>query len=157
MKKLLMIFLLALPFAAFSQTQGGYTASYSSKFKMGEASYADKVLTLWKDFENNTLDKHADWIADTVTMQLSGGSVVKGRANSLAGAKEFRSSLTNYKVDVEAWMSLKSTDRNQNWVAIWGTEEYTDKDGKQVKVRLHEIWGFNSDGKISIMMQYAGM
>lgn len=152
-----MMFMLAMPLAAMSQAHSGYTANYSSNFKMGDASYSEKILALWKDFENNDLDKHVDMFADTVTMVLSEGGVVKGKADNLAGAKAFRSSIKDYKVSVDAWMSLKSTDRNQDWVAIWGNESYTDKDGKAVTRRLHEIWGFNKDGKISIMMQYEGM
>jgi len=157
MKKLFMILLLAMPFAAMSQTQSGYTANYSSNFKMSDAKYSDEILMLWKDFENNTLDKDIGMFADTVTMVMAQGTPVKGLKDNLAGAKAFRSSVTNYKVSVDAWMSLKSIDRDQNWVAVWGTENYTDKDGKAITQRIHEIWGFNKDGKVSIMMQYLGM
>ena len=146
-----------MPFAAMSQAHSGYTASYSSNFKISDASYSDKVLMLWKDFENNTLDQHIDMLSDTVSMTLSNGDRVKGRAENLAGAKEFRSSLKDYKVTIDAWTSLKSTDRNGNVVCIWGTESFTDKDGKKVTQRLHEVWGFNKDGKIDMMLQYAGM
>ena len=152
-----MITLLALPFAALSQTKSVYTASYSANFTQAAASYSDKILLLWKDFENNTLDKHVDLFADTVTMMLNGGQIIKGKAENLASVKAFRGSLKSYKVDVQGWLSLKSVDRNQNWVAIWGIEEFTDKDGKKTTVRSHELWGFNSDGKISIMEQYSGM
>jgi uncharacterized protein YwqG len=157
MKKLIMAILVALPFVAMSQGKSSYTAAYSSNFTMADPSYSDKVLTLWKDFENNTLDKHVDMISDTVTMMLSEGMVVKGKAANLAGVKEFRNSIKNYKVTVEAWMSLKSLDRDENVVCVWGNENFTDKDGKQVTRRLHEVWGFNSAGKVSLMMQYAGL
>jgi len=157
MKKLIMAILVALPFVAMSQGKSSYTAAYSSNFTMADPSYSDKVLTLWKDFENNTLDKHVDMISDTVTMMLSEGMVVKGKAENLAGVKEFRNSIKNYKVTVDAWMSLKSLDRDENVVCVWGNENFTDKDGKQVTRRLHEVWGFNSAGKVSLMMQYAGL
>ena len=153
MKKLILAILLVLPFAAMSQT---YSAGYSSKFVMADASYSDKVLTLWKDFENNTLDKHIDLISDTVTMILSNGAVVKGRAENLKDVKEFRSSIKDYKVTVDAWISVKSVDRGQNAVLIWGDENFTDKDGKKVQQRVHEVWLFDSAGKISMMMQYEG-
>jgi hypothetical protein len=157
MKKQFLFLLLILPLAAMSQSKSGYTANYSSNFKMSDAKYSEKILTLWKDFEDNTLDKHIDMFADTLTMVMAQGGTVKGRAENLAGAKAFRGSLKDYKVSVDAWMSLKSVDKDQNWVAIWGTENYTDKDGKAVTARIHEIWGFNKDGKISVMMQYMGM
>jgi hypothetical protein len=158
MKKIFMAILLALPFAAMSQGKSSiYTASYSSNFKMAEPSYSEKVLTLWKDFENNALEKHADLISDTVTMLIADAPAVKGKAANLAGAKEFRSSVTNYKVTVDAWMSVKSVDKGENFVCIWGTEDFTDKAGKHINRRLHEVWGFNKDGKVSLLMQYAGL
>jgi hypothetical protein len=159
MKKLILATLVALLFAGVCFAQGGktlYTATYSSKFAMGDPNYSDKVLTLWKDFENNTLDNHVDLIADTVTMMFAQGAPVKGKAENLAGAKAFRGSVKDYKVTADAWMSVKSLDKNQNFVCIWGTESFTDKDGKQVNHRIHEVWGFNKDGKVSLLMQYAG-
>ena len=153
MKKLILAILLAFPFVAMSQT---YTAGYSSKFAMADPSFSEKVLTLWKDYENNTLDNHADLIADTVTMILQQGAVVKGRTENLKGAKDFRASIKDYKVGIDAWMSVKSLDKNENIVLVWGFENYTDKDGKQVKARVHEVWVFNKAGKISLMMQFSG-
>jgi hypothetical protein len=156
MKKLFLFLFLSVPFVAMSQANGGYTASYSSKFTIASPTYSDKILTLWKDFENNTLDAHADFFADTVTMMLSNGAVIKGKAENLKGAKEFRGSLQNYKVKLHAWLSLKS-DKNENIVCVWGSEEYADKTGKQVKTGVHEVWVFNKDGKIGLMMQFASV
>lgn len=155
MKKIFTFILLALPFAAMSQAHSGYTASYSSSFAIANSSYSEKVLTLWKDFDNNTLDAHMDMFADTVTMIFADGTRVKGRAENLAGAKQFRGGLKDYKSTIDAWVSLKSTDRNENVVCVWGEEDYTNKDGKKVKMNLQEVWGFNKDGKIDLMMQYA--
>jgi hypothetical protein len=156
MKKLFLFFLLALPIAAMSQAHSGYTAGYSSSFTIGDPSYSEKILAVWKDFENNTLDNHLDFFADTVTMIFATGNPIKGRAENLKAASQFRSSIKNYKVSVDAWVNMYSTDRKENVVCIWGDEEYTDKDGKPVKARLHEVWAFNKDGKISLMLQYNG-
>jgi hypothetical protein len=153
MKKIILAILLALPFAAMSQT---YTAGYSSKFALADASYSDKILSLWKDYENNTLDKHLDLFSDTVSMILANGAVVKGKAENLKGVKEFRGSIKDYKVTVGAWLSVKSLDKGDNIVLVWGDESFTDKDGKKVQQRVHEVWVFNSAGKISFMMQYEG-
>lgn len=156
MKKLFILVLLAMPFAAMSQAHSGYIPSYSSSFTIADPSYSEKILMLWKDFENNTLDNHLDMFTDTVSMMLANGAMIKGKAQNLTSVKEFRNSIKNYKVIVDAWVSLKSTDKNENVVCIWGTEEFTDKDGKQVKQRTQEVWKFNKDGKIDLMLQYAG-
>jgi hypothetical protein len=155
MKKLFLIILVIISWTGICHAQSTlYKATYSSKFVIADQSYADKILTLWKDFENNKLDDHINWIADTVNMTLADGRTVKGKAENLAGVKAFRGSLKDMKITVDAWVSLKS-DRNENVVCIWGEEDYTDANGKHVKVSLHEVWGFNKDGKVSLMLQYA--
>jgi hypothetical protein len=159
MKKLILAALAALLFTSVCKAQDGnmpYTATFSSNFKMANANYSKIILTLWKDFENNTLDNHVDMITDTVTMIFSQGAPVKGKAENLSGAKAYRGSLKDYKVTADAWMSVQSVDKNRNFVCVWGTESFTDKDGKQIKHRIHEVWGFNKDGKVDFMMQYAG-
>ncbi|MFB9844745.1 nuclear transport factor 2 family protein [Mucilaginibacter ginsenosidivorans] len=156
MKKLILIALLAFLGIEVSHAQTApYKAAYSSNFKIADASYSNKVLTLWKDYENNTLDNHLEWFADTVSMTLADGRTVKGKAENLAGVKAFRGSLKDMKVTIDAFVSLKSVDHNENVVCVWGEEQYTDANGKAVKVSIQEVWGFNRDGKIAMMLQYA--
>lgn len=156
MKKLIITVLVAVSCVGLCHAQQNpmYKAAYSSNFKMADQSYADKILTVLKDFENNTLDNHIGWFADTVTMMLASGKMTKGKMENLNGAKQFRGSLSNYKLSLDAWVSLKSVDRDQNVVCVWETEEYTGSDGKKVKESLQEVWGFNKDGKIDLMLQY---
>ncbi|HZX57856.1 MAG TPA: hypothetical protein VFE54_03995 [Mucilaginibacter sp.] len=155
MRKLIMIICVAISWVGIGHAQDApYKASYSSNFKIADQAHANQVLTVWKDFENNTLDNHAGWFADTVSMTFANGTTVKGKAENLKGAKQYRGSLSNYKVTVDAWVSLKS-DRDENVVCVWGTEEFTTADGKKVKQGLQEVWGFNKDGKIDMMLQYA--
>jgi hypothetical protein len=156
-KKLIIITLVAVSFVGICHAQQNpiYKAGYSSNFTMADQAYADKILTVLKDFENNTLDNHIGWFADTVTMTLASGNVLKGKTENLNGAKQFRGSISNYKVSLDAIVNLKSVDRDQNVVCVWTTEEYTGSDGKKVKESLQEVWGFNKDGKIDLMIQYA--
>ncbi|HTD41690.1 MAG TPA: hypothetical protein VK671_13770 [Mucilaginibacter sp.] len=159
MKKLILATLVALLFAGICLAQDAkmpYKAMYSSNFTMADPSYSEKVLTLWKDYENNTLDNHINLLADTVSILLADGTLVKGRAQNLAGVKAFRGSIKNVKITIDAFMSVKSLDRDENVVCVWGNETFTDKDGKEVSRRLQEVWGFNSAGKVSLMLQYSG-
>ena len=159
MKKFRIIIFMVLAWVGVSHAQTAeqlYKAVYSSKFAVGDASYSDKVLTIWKDFDSNTLDKHMDWFSDTVTMILADGKIVKGKAENLAAVKAYRSSLKDIKTSVEAWVCMKSLDRNENVVCVWSDEQVTDKDGKTTANRLHEVWAFNKDGKIYLMLQYSG-
>lgn len=160
MKKLILAILMVFSLAFVCKAQSSkipYTAGYSSNFTTADPSFSEKVLTMWKDYDNNTLDQHAGWLADTVTMLLSDGTLVKGKSQNMAGVKEFRGSIKNLKTTIDAWVSLKSLDRDQNVVCIWGNENFTDKDGKEVSRRVHEVWMFDSSGKISMILQYTGM
>jgi len=131
-----------------------YTAGYSSNFEIGNSAYAQKVLELWKDYDDNTFDKH-DYFADTAVMFFPNGMMVKGKDSIKAGATAMRSSFQNVVSTVDAWVPLKSVDKDQNWVAIWGTDNSTGSDGKVTKTDLHEIWEFNKDGKVVYMEQFS--
>ncbi len=133
-----------------------YTASYSSSFEMGDPQHAKIVLDLWKDFDNNTLDNGIGSFADTVTMQFPDGSIMKGpRDTILAATKGYRSQFASVTSTVDAFVALKSTDKNQNWVNIWGKEVRVDKKGKKDSSQLMESWMLNDQGKIAFMLQYA--
>ncbi len=130
-----------------------YTASYSSNYVMGNPAHTNMIVDMWKDWDDNAFDRHNYW-ADDVTVFLSDGTVIKGRDSSLAGAKRYRGSLKSAKSTITAMLPLRSTDRNEDWVAIWGTETNTMPDGKVERNDIHEIWRINKDGKIDQMRQY---
>jgi hypothetical protein len=131
-----------------------YTAEYSYKFEIGNPAYSKKILELWKDWDNNQLEMHQDYFSDTITFQAPNGEVIKGKEKFMANGKQYRDMYTNVKSHLEAWIPLRSMDKNQDWVAVWGSEEDTDKDGKVATNMIHEIWGFNKDGKIVFYRQY---
>lgn len=131
-----------------------YQAEYSSKFQLGDPAHAKLILDMWKDWDDNQLDRHADAIADTIVMQTPSGELIKGKDAFLSTGKQMRSMISSTKSGIEVWLPLKSIDRNENWVAIWGHEDDTDKDGKVTSQMLHEIWRINKDGKIDFFRQY---
>ncbi|MGN6193450.1 MAG: hypothetical protein ACTHOB_00815 [Ginsengibacter sp.] len=130
-----------------------YTAEYSSDFKIGNPMDSKLILDLWKDWDDNAFDRH-DFFADTAVIFLSDGMVVKGKDSITAGAMRHRGSLSSAKSTLEAWVPLKSVDKNQNWVALWGSETDTWLDGKTETRDIHEIWRFNKDGKVDFMKQF---
>lgn len=132
-----------------------YTVTYSSKFEMGDPANSRLVMEMWKDFDDNAFERHENMIADTAVIFLSDGEVIKGRDNMMTGVKTYRNSLADVKTDVHAVMSIRSVDRNENWVAIWGTENDTSKDGTKMSSNLHEIWLINKDGKVAVIRQFS--
>ena len=131
-----------------------YKAGYSSNFRIGDPANSKMILELWKDFDDNTFDNH-DYIADAAVMLFADGSMSKGKDSLLAGVKQYRGSLTNVSSKLDAWIPLKSVDKNENWVALWGSETYTDASGKVENRDIQEIWRINKDGKVDFMKQFA--
>jgi hypothetical protein len=82
------------------------------------------------------------------------GTEMKGTRDSiLASTKAYRNSFGNVSSKVDAVLSTKSTDKNDDWVLVWGTEVHTRKNVTD-SVHLQETWRFNKDGKVDFMMQY---
>jgi len=133
-----------------------YPVAYSSDFTIGDPKYAQTVLDLWKDFDNNTFDNHKDAFADSVAMDLAGGNTMNGPRDSIiAGAKAYRSSLKNVVSSIEVVTTLKPKGKDETWVCVWSKEVDTHNNGKIDSVNLQENWMFNKDGKIAYMGQYS--
>ena len=134
-----------------------YTPAYSADFTIGDSKYAQTVLELWKDFDNNTFDTHKDAFADSVSMDFADGSKMNGPRDSIiAGAKAYRTSLKNVVSSIEAVVTLKPKGKDETWVSVWGKEVDTHNNGKMDSVYYNENWMFDKDGKIAYMGQYAG-
>ena len=134
----------------------GYSLTYSSSFDIGDPKHAEAVLALWKDWDNGNLEPSKMLFADSVSFFTSDGTVISGpRDSAVASVQNFRNMYSAIKSTVHAVFPVKSTDKNENWVCIWGTEVNTDKKGKTDSVHLQETWRFNKDGKIDLLYQHS--
>lgn len=129
-------------------------ASYSSSFEMGDPKQGDIVIELWKQFDANNLEKGLNYFADTVDIWTNDGWKYHGAKDSLMDImKKLRGTYSAVKSDLVAIIPLKSIDKNENWVSIYGTE-YTTIKNKVDSADLQENWRFDKDGKINMMHQY---
>jgi hypothetical protein len=88
-------------------------------------------------------------------MFVADGPPMMGPRDSvLASAQNYRNSFSSVASHVQALVPLHSIDSSQNWVAVWGTEVHTDKNGKKDSVYLQEVWRLNKDNKFDLMYQY---
>jgi len=130
----------------------GYNVLYSSSFNMGPTRNAETVLELWKNWDANTLEAAKDFFADSVSLFFNdGGSLLGKRDTVIATAKTVRGSMGELSSQVHAIVSLHSTDKDQDWVAIWGVEY---RNNKKDSTQLFETWRFTKDGKIDLLYQY---
>ncbi|HEY4063009.1 MAG TPA: hypothetical protein VGM30_13980 [Puia sp.] len=141
--------------SATKTIQSPYDIMYSSKFVMDDPKNAESLLAIWKAYDNGDVSKSKDLFADTMTAQLADGSIMRASRDSmLAGLQTFRNSLKSAVDRVDAIMAIKSTDQNEHWALIWGTETDTYKNGKVDSTHLQETWRFNKDGKADLLLQY---
>lgn len=134
----------------------GFSPTYSASFEMGDNKHAETILALWKDWDNGNLDPSKNLFADSVTFYTSDGSLIVGpRDSAVANAQGFRNMFSAVKTTLHAVFPVKSTDKNEDWVCIWGTEVNTDKKGKVDSVVLQETWRFDKNGKINLLYQHS--
>ena len=132
-----------------------YPVGYSSNFVMGDPKHAEAILTLWKDWDAGNLSAHKEMFADSLELHFADGSMMHNLRDSvLAGGQQFRSTLASAVSSVDAVMSVKSMDKDENWALVWGKEIDTDKQGKVDSFYLQETWRFNKDGKANLMYQF---
>lgn len=150
---LVSMFVIAFNSEVAAQANQPYIADYSANFTISDQALSTKILEMWKDWDDNQFDRH-DYMADTVEMTFADGTKLKGKMESMEAAKKHRGTFTKVVSTIHAWVPLKSTDRDQNLVCIWGKDESTTADGKVEKSDIHEVWFFNKDGKVVDMLQW---
>lgn len=132
----------------------GFTPEYSASFVMDKADNTETVLALWKDWKDGDLSKSRGHFADSLSLLLADGTTMVGKTDDLLkNMQDYRSSFKGMEVSVDAIFAVKSTDKNEDWVAVWGNEIMTDMNGKVDSVSLQETWRFNKNGKIDMMFQ----
>jgi hypothetical protein len=132
----------------------GFTPTYSASFVMDSVANTETVLALWNEWKGGDLSASRAHFADTVAFFLADGSSMTGPTDELIkGMQDYRSSFKGMEVGVDAVFAVKSTDKDENWVTIWGTEIQTDMKGKVDTISLQETWRFNKAGKVDLMFQ----
>ena len=132
-----------------------YDITYSSKFEMDDPKNAESLLAIWKAYDNGDLSVTKDMFADTIQTYWGDGSEMRAsRDSALASVQAYRNSFKAAVDRIHAVMAVKSTDKNEHWVLVWGTEIDTYKNGKVDSSELQETWRFNKDGKADLVYQY---
>jgi hypothetical protein len=155
MKKSILIFLVSTLIVSLSANAQNlpYTANYSSNFKVGSHDLSKMVLQLYKDYEANDFSTREGWLSDTLMVFLPDGTMKRGKAEGIDVFKNMRGSVGSSKFTFDAIIPLISVDRNETWVALWGTEETADKGNASntMKNEFQAIWRVNKDKKVDFI------
>jgi hypothetical protein len=131
----------------------GVKASYSTDFAIADAALGDKVVALWKHFDNNTMDSTVSMFADSIYQDMPGFMGTMSRDSAMASVKAYRATLTSCVTEIDALVPLKASNKEESVVCIWG-KETTEAGGKKHVRDINEVWGFNKDGKVTWIKQY---
>jgi len=125
-----------------------YTATYSSTFVPGKQADVLTVLNSYKDWETGDIAALKATTGDSIEYLFPNGFVFNNTADSFATfAKKFRDSLSKVQINMFAWTSNHSVDKNEDWVNAWYEETDTYKTGK-VDSTIFEDDNLLKNGKI---------
>jgi hypothetical protein len=129
--------------------------TYSGSFVKADEGLTDAVLGWNNALSTPTdLETAATFLADSVTVFMWDGTVVNGSKDSVMSfVKQFVSGTASVKVDFDAITAVRSTDRNEDWVLSWTDERWTDTEGKEDHMWIHEDY-MMENGKIRMVRQY---
>ena len=133
-----------------------YPINYSSQFEIGDPQHVKMVQDLWKHWDNNTLDEASGFFADSVTMQFHDGFIMHASRDSItAVGKKQRGKFARVTSSIDACVALRSIDKDEEWVCIWGKEVTEEVKGKIDSLHLQENWRLDKNGKVAQLVQFS--
>ncbi len=145
------------PEAAATVTKTPYSIkpNYSSDFEPGKREQAQIVLDCWRYYDNNTIDSITQFISDSIEMTMPGMPTMKmQRDSAMAATKMGRGMFSSVKSEIDVVLPLQESNKKDDWVLIWGRETAKTQEGKESKRELHEVFGFDKNGKINRLEQF---
>jgi len=123
-----------------------------------EHEYIDATRALWQAFADGDVDKFVSFHADTTQVSNNGGEMEKRSHEQLANQlKWWKKNYSNLKVwdDSPAYPdAMEYKDGGtwvQDWIVLYGVH---NKSGKVLKLKIHNLYAFNDDGKVAAHIAY---
>ena len=131
-----------------------YAPVHSNEFEKGNEKNAKKVLEIWRQYETGNILKNQQIFADSIRLILPDLILKGGREAVLLQYQKRRDALSDLQCFVYAWLPVHTRDTGEDLVYIWGLYDGTRKNGDRDYARVHEIWRFDKEGKITEMEQF---
>ena len=128
-----------------------YPALYSN-WEMGKRENMNTVLSLYKAWDESSVDNLKNLFADSVTLDLPGGRrVTSSRDNITDVLVKFRSAYKTTANQVISIYPLLNKETNDEWVAALLYNKWTYKDNKRDSSLYQDLWKLQN-GKIYYML-----
>jgi hypothetical protein len=107
-----------------------YVVDKITDWEIGNEDNIRVAMNALKSWEMNDTTKMSQYMADSVDFYYDGGQF-KGPADSfITMLTQHRNTYKNVSIKMHDYESVKSKNRNEQWVGLWYTEITTDSTGK---------------------------
>jgi len=125
-----------------------YTSTYSAQWTKGDSSNTEVVMKFMKSWENNSID----------TSLLSNFVYFKNNWEKKESIMDnLRIELNNFakwKFSVSSIIPVKSIDRNENWVIVYGTLNKRDFKDNMTAINFTQWYKVNKENRIEFFKEF---
>jgi hypothetical protein len=132
-----------------------YAPIYTDQFEKGKNTNSLHVLEIWKEFESGDVRHLARYFSDSITLVFPDAFLKGDRDTVLGSFQKRRNQFEDVQCYVDSWIPVHVPDRNEDLVFLWGRQDGSSTGKKRVYRIVHEIWRFDTSGKIKRMEQYS--
>jgi hypothetical protein len=134
-----------------SLTPLAYSALYSN-WEIGKRDNMNTVLSLYKAWDESSVDSIKNLFADSVILDLPGGRrVTSSRDNITDVLIKYRKSFAETSNQVISVYPILNKETNDEWVAALLYNKWTYKDNKRDSSLFQDLWKLQN-GKIYYML-----
>jgi hypothetical protein len=125
-----------------------YTSSYSNKWSTGESINSTVVMKFLNKWENNLIDTSffSNWVYYKYNWEK--------KDSMLSKIKSERDKFAKWKISISSIASLKSIDRNEDWVAVYGSVNKKDLKGIASVTNFTQWYKMDKNLKISFFKEF---
>jgi len=131
-----------------------FAPTYSNEFERGNSVYALKAIKFWRQFERGALDTVSADFADSIRIILPDLVLTGSKESVLQKVQQRRRGYDNMQSFIQSWLPVRVRDKGEDLVWVWGIYDGTRINGDRDYKMVHEIWRFNSEGRIREMEQF---
>lgn len=125
-----------------------YTASYSNKWSIGDSTKSNVIMKFFSRWEHNNIDTSffSNWVYYKYNWEK--------KDSILSKLKTERAKFAKWKIIISSIISVKSKDRNEDWVTVYGTVNKKDFKGSASVTNFTQWYKIDKDLKISFFKEF---
>jgi uncharacterized protein YxeA len=108
-----------------------YTIKNPDTWETGNKQHTLNVLKSLKAYESGNIDEAVSYFADSVRIRFDELDAKVSNDSLKAMFKQLRGMSKMVKIDMHDWESVKSKEKNEEFVSLWYTQHWEDNNGKK--------------------------